>query len=645
MWKNSSVSEIRTKTARKMAYINPIDPVYISYSRKNNDNPDIEKPVEDLINQLKAKNIFLRIDTMAIKPEDSISAFEKEIGRGRVVVIFLTEKYLTSEHCMFEWTEIHRNQASKLILYVRVGEWKEEVLKEYWLKKLEDYKNDCVTGDKNPNTITKSTFKNNFYYKTVQNIYQNRDICDRWYSDDNINKIADRIKEYITDSHFDKKVELNSLIAENNILLVGDSILDYKGIDANKPLDKYIEEQLISQGCLGEYETLREWIRSGAPNLNQAKQEYVKILTRYENNIDTSRLKNLLEVKRWDIIFSFGYSHKIVETIQEYCEGEKMNFEEYYIDKSVDDKWSFYLASGKSDKKVEADKSDNDKKKKSITLYEFANPVVDGKTKNIKLTEEEIVIHLSGCIEAIFDRRSIFQNRSLLALGTVYPGWAIRLLWAAIQNFSASNSNANFVMSNKLVDNKSHRFIEKNSNCMIWNNESMCNLVDALHDLSKLGEFEEGKKNIYIFYLKDDYKLLLDNYDLFLKDIEKEYSVHFVWRKSLDDIEKIEKLICNCDGFILYRMRRNFTSSDKIKKNNSDQGQYTKELKKIYEHKENTLLTTVATEESINSFLKTTILGEEKKEPEKLFENCSEINTENIKEAITNFVKTTIKNQ
>ena len=50
---------------------------------------------------------------------ETISDFEKEIGKGKIVVIFYCKKYFTSSHCMNEYAEIRANQEGKRVYTVK----------------------------------------------------------------------------------------------------------------------------------------------------------------------------------------------------------------------------------------------------------------------------------------------------------------------------------------------------------------------------------------------------------------------------------------------------------------------------------------------------------------------------------------------
>lgn len=84
-------------------YINPNNPVYISYSWANINNPDIEKPVEELCARLESADIYYRRDKTNLAPyRHEIEEAEKEIGNGAFVIVVLSEKYLKSLHCLYE---------------------------------------------------------------------------------------------------------------------------------------------------------------------------------------------------------------------------------------------------------------------------------------------------------------------------------------------------------------------------------------------------------------------------------------------------------------------------------------------------------------------------------------------------------------
>jgi internalin A len=81
-----------------------------------------EKIVEELYDSLSSEDYKLKRDKTDLEFGESITDFMKEIGQGKLILVFISEKYLRSEFCMYELYEIFRN--SKL----EKGEFQKHVL-------------------------------------------------------------------------------------------------------------------------------------------------------------------------------------------------------------------------------------------------------------------------------------------------------------------------------------------------------------------------------------------------------------------------------------------------------------------------------------------------------------------------------------
>lgn len=80
--------------------------VYISYKHDKN----YDEALEAIRNGLKKNKIDYSIDVLDIKYRDDIVKYEKEIGSADRIIIFIIASYLKSIDCMFEMTEIFKNQ-------------------------------------------------------------------------------------------------------------------------------------------------------------------------------------------------------------------------------------------------------------------------------------------------------------------------------------------------------------------------------------------------------------------------------------------------------------------------------------------------------------------------------------------------------
>ena len=87
-----------------MAYINKDNPVYISYAW----GEDLEIDVNKLCVLMENNGIFFKRDKA--KGENSLCPYryniidaEEEIGRGKAIIVVISDKYIKSLNCMYEW--------------------------------------------------------------------------------------------------------------------------------------------------------------------------------------------------------------------------------------------------------------------------------------------------------------------------------------------------------------------------------------------------------------------------------------------------------------------------------------------------------------------------------------------------------------
>lgn len=80
--------------------------IHISYKHDKN----YEVAIDAIKNGLEKNNISFSIDVQDIKYRDDIEKYEKEIGRADRVIIIVIAPYLKSIDCMFEMTEIFKNE-------------------------------------------------------------------------------------------------------------------------------------------------------------------------------------------------------------------------------------------------------------------------------------------------------------------------------------------------------------------------------------------------------------------------------------------------------------------------------------------------------------------------------------------------------
>jgi internalin A len=85
--------------------------IFFSYAWGDNKEKDIsrEQVVNELYESLKKEDYNLVRDKVDLGYKGFISDFMKRIGKGDLVIVVLSEKYVKSAYCMFELYEIARN--------------------------------------------------------------------------------------------------------------------------------------------------------------------------------------------------------------------------------------------------------------------------------------------------------------------------------------------------------------------------------------------------------------------------------------------------------------------------------------------------------------------------------------------------------
>lgn len=80
--------------------------IYISYAWGG----ESEKIVDQLDKELQVKGIKITRDKRDLGYKGSIVSFMEDIGKGNKIIVVISEKYLKSENCMFELTQIYENK-------------------------------------------------------------------------------------------------------------------------------------------------------------------------------------------------------------------------------------------------------------------------------------------------------------------------------------------------------------------------------------------------------------------------------------------------------------------------------------------------------------------------------------------------------
>lgn len=285
---------------------------------------------------------------------DKITDFEKEIGKAKIVIIVLSDKYFTSPHCMFEWKKIHEKELYKRIIYVINN--KETItidaekhciegfdltnidykflLYDRWCAYMKKYVEEYSKTGNKPAIIDEYAFENQFYLKDIDEIQSKiRNVKTKkvyrcgMYDEDVIDEIVQSVRNYIKgniaeDRYWEDCIE--NFLWKKTILIVGDNVLKLQDDPQQRRLGDFYDNKILSEATKIDQNvsSLSEWI---SDNYNDEKvveleEEGKRIIKEAEADLvlDNSDLKNLLGINSFDKVISFGYSDEIVYTVEEY---------------------------------------------------------------------------------------------------------------------------------------------------------------------------------------------------------------------------------------------------------------------------------------------------------------------------------------
>ena len=164
--------------------INKGRPVYFSYARNSNKNPEwnhISDCVEKLLEIFDKENIEYRVDKRDIGAGDKISDFEREIGwKSEVVVIVFSDKYFRSLHCMYEFVQIKnalKSNPNKRLLCIKSGDFNLADIKyileleHFWGDQRQEYEEIDYHRLRDHSGTEKAACENGFYLNDIRNLY------------------------------------------------------------------------------------------------------------------------------------------------------------------------------------------------------------------------------------------------------------------------------------------------------------------------------------------------------------------------------------------------------------------------------------------------------------------------------------------
>ncbi len=213
----------RIMAEEKKTYINPNHPVYFSYSGNNEVDNELEKPVEELRERLDKANIDYRDYKVNGKSTFTyrrpMMDSEEEIGRGDIVVVVFSIKYLNSWHCMYEWYNIvhNSNDYKKRIFPIYLDDIRDRLKDEIRTSKLDkildknydeladkevEYPDQLTDADKFVLKLGRDAFKGELHL--ISKYFHDRSVpkLEKFDYDELLNQIKSRIDELNSTSNY-----------------------------------------------------------------------------------------------------------------------------------------------------------------------------------------------------------------------------------------------------------------------------------------------------------------------------------------------------------------------------------------------------------------------------------------------------------
>ena len=569
-------------------YINPDTPVYISYAW-NREGDSLYQNIEDCVNELcdlfekSTPKIRYKRDK-ADKPYRligflrSIADAAEEIGRGCIIILVISGKYLESLDCLYELHCIRANgNADNRIIPIVLDDVRGDGKITIYQNKLEEKGKDIIhsifTGDKDNLSeiklmaLSNKMFKEDFDYicKFIsdKNSGSLKEFRKRNY-DDIVSKIVEYTKAVEKDNRYKIEKDVHKFLYSKSILIIGDSILKYKGKDGIVNLAEYIDQQCFDNvyGQTNRNDNwkseLRKWNREKG-DLEEEKLDLQNVISQLDNKkIITDNLKLLINNSTFNQIVYIGYCFDIVnKTIS--CEKSNISLCEM-----TESGWN--QASGPDWKSNED----------GIVLFHVI--------KNYEYSPKKITNIINKFLYCVEKDLNIFKRKNLLCLGTDLPGWNLRHIWTALSDMGIDTSIVlTSIVGNKLVDQKTIDYIgdhyysyDIDSFIKIW-----VNLAKESLKHTRLDNNKKDVQYVYVFYLVEEYFFFNTIYQLFLSKIEQETkNVFFIWKvQAILNSNIYENAFNKC--IILYEGK-----NDPPKKNGNNQKyKYRSELTKISDNK------------------------------------------------------------
>ena len=203
--------------------LNPNHPVYFSYAGNNTADDELEKPVEELRERLDKENIDYRDYKVNGKStftyRHPMMDSEEQIGRGDIVVVVFSIKYLNSWHCMYEWYNIvhNSNDYKKRIFPIYLDDIRDRLKDKIRTSKLDkildknydeladkevEYPDQLTDADKFVLNLGRDAFKRELHL--ISKYFHDRSVpkLEKFDYDELLNQIKSRIDELNSTSNY-----------------------------------------------------------------------------------------------------------------------------------------------------------------------------------------------------------------------------------------------------------------------------------------------------------------------------------------------------------------------------------------------------------------------------------------------------------
>ena len=530
---------------------NAFAPIYISYSagRSNRSGGMKIDPKSGMTQEERAfekvkkylQSQYENVTSADLKGGERIKDFEDKFEKSKIVVVVLSNEYLYSEHCMYEWTQMQKSH--KTIVYVKTNLYcpNREKLTDHWVKFLKDNiekKEDLLT------LITIEALKNNCYLGEIgkfSGVLKDR-IIDEVHLDKKF-ELSNSNKDVIgnTIEVENKKYEdiINMVNNTNTILIIGDYILkDNSSNSSCRAKEESLMENAIKKlkGLSPTYRVNpREYNRKEYQKNDKFEHEAYERINQYSADY----FKDLLETHIFDTIISVSFSKKIDEAIRDYSSNSKLKIQKYVLGPNGD----FGI-------KKDINNSETINFFDTVSLEKDHIYEKTGKVGRIIFAEKEIVDFTVRLTKAMStdNFKGIFDKKNkVVALGINLPGWALRFIFSSLY----INKVAVSILSNRPIDGKTENFLrERNFDDIYQIDEDFISEF-----INKLKKSKESKtpaislKKCYLFYFlteKTDY-------------IETKTNLHCLWdyynvteRSETDTRRDVEIKVSTSDFVLIY---------------------------------------------------------------------------------------------